>query len=215
MSEAQLPEEILEHVLRLVLSVSEREFCKFRDNTLGQGRGWVSLSTSAGHAPVSHLLLISRRWLRIGSPLLYEGVVLREQKHTKAVAHIISFDTHLGEEIKYLRLEGGLGKHLPVVLAHAPNVHTLYISLHVPASEAIRGLHKALSLVHPRKLYIYYRTSEFRSTKAMREAKRYLQSAIATQWETLVSTTTGGSSTTADVCIIYFRPLSSSAIIFA
>lgn len=89
--------------------------------------------------------------------------------------------------MRCLRLEGGFGRHLPVVIKHAPNIEVLYISLHVPTSESIRGLHKALSLLQPKTLYMHYRISHARSTKVIRDAKNLVQSAIASQWTSLTN----------------------------
>lgn len=184
MSEASLPEELLRDILSILLSVHEDHFC-----------AWPTFDRPRWKTPPnrhirrtsddSGILLVSKRWRRIGTPLLYEKLYLWDTKGTKTVAQVIKSDPGLGKTVRYLRLEGGMGRDLHTIIKHAPNIHTLWITPCVRASEGISGLKKSLTLLNPRKLYVFAMQS--RSNKAAVEAEQLLLSCIEISWTTLVS----------------------------
>ncbi|GJE89701.1 hypothetical protein PsYK624_058070 [Phanerochaete sordida] len=186
-SEARLPEELLrENILILLLSTSEESFCVF---PFSGCLPWI-IYRHSGHPtskppPSCSALLVCKRWLRVGTPLLYESLSIWSPSHTKAVAALIRSNPIVGKAIRRLRIEGGCGKNLHTIVRHAPNVHTLYICVHVKASEGIAGLRKALPLLQPRKLY--WQHSYLRSNKPATEAKELLQKCIAGGWTSLRS----------------------------
>lgn len=94
---------------------------------------------------------------------------------------MIKSDRGVGKTVRYLRLKGGMGRDLHTIIKHAPNLHTLWITPCVRASEGISGLKKSLTLLNPRKLYVFAMQS--RSNKA----EQLLLSCIEISWTTLVS----------------------------
>ncbi|GJE89698.1 hypothetical protein PsYK624_058040 [Phanerochaete sordida] len=186
MSDAQLPEELLREILSLLLSVSEADFCKFPDNGCPP---WMSQQPRGRQSyrppPICDVLLVSKRWLRVGTPLLYESVHVWSPEHVKAIAAVLRANPGVGKAVRRLRIEGGCGKELYTIVKHAPNVDTLYICLHVKASEGIAGLRKALPLMRPQKLYWLHRGLTL--NKAAVEAKALLEKCIAEIWTSLRS----------------------------
>ena len=104
-------------------------------------------------------MLVSKRWLRVGTPLLYSAVILWEPRHTKAVAALVKTHPALGKAIRMLRVEGGMGKDLYTIARNAPNVHALYLSVQMRSSEGISGLRRAMPMLNPTTLYLYSTTT--------------------------------------------------------
>ncbi|GJE89703.1 hypothetical protein PsYK624_058090 [Phanerochaete sordida] len=184
MSEARLPEELLRETLSLLLSASEETFCQFPPDCCPPWSIYRRRDPAQPRTPsAGDILLVCKRWLRVGTPLLYESLSVWSPSHTKAVAALIRSTPVVGQAIRRLRIEGGCGKDLYTIVRNAPNVHTLYICVHVKASEGIAGLRKALPLLQPRKLYWYHEQSQL--NKPAKEAKELLQSCIARRWTSL------------------------------
>lgn len=100
------------------------------------------------------LLLVSKRWLRVGSPLLYESVVLRTSSHTRTVATLIRQNPNLGRAVRQLKLFGGYGRDLHAVITAAPNLETVYLNMSMKSSDSLAGIKKAFSIMKPTRLYI-------------------------------------------------------------
>lgn len=180
-----LPEELLRDVLSHFLTVDEEKFCAFPEHGyLRKRQAWTSDRRNSSRSDV---LLVSKQWLRIGTPVLYEKVAFREAAHTKAVAELVKANPAVGRAIKYLRLEGGMGKDLVTIVKYAPNIHTLWITPHVRASESITGLRKTIALLQPRKLY-FFLMAYIRGNKTEDEIQRLIAPCIARSWASLVST---------------------------
>ena len=97
MSEATLPEELLKEILKYHFSVSEEMFFWFPHTHPGRWQErYQTFRRKLAHPP-SGLLLVSKRWLRIGTPLLYSDVVILEQKHTKAISQLLTANPALGK----------------------------------------------------------------------------------------------------------------------
>ena len=128
MAEAQLPEEIIYEIISLCLPFSEKTFLNFPED----GRPhWQQECRDTHEEPSTNILLLSKRWLRIGTPILYKGVCIRETRRMKGVAQLVKNDPAIGRMIRYLRLEGGMGRDLYTLVRYTPNADTLYVSLQI------------------------------------------------------------------------------------
>lgn len=198
MSEAKLPEEIVRDILRLLLTPSPDAFFKFPGNTAiprwsaeFRFASWIDFdaddvdSQAAALLRPSDVLLVSKRWLRIGTPLLYNSLRIWNSRQTKAIAQLFAASPQVGTAVRCLRIEGGMGKDFVTVVKNAPNIHSLYVSLYLKSSDSVTGLRKGLSLINPTALYMqggYYRHS-----KLYYEALGLIQTAIEKTWTRLVS----------------------------
>ena len=117
--------------------------------------------------------------------MLYEKVLLTNTAQAKAVAQVVVANPTVGRAIKYLRLEGGMGKDLATIVKCAPNIHTLWITLHLLAAESITGLRKTITLLQPRKFYFHMAE---RRNKTTEKVKELIISSIAQSWASLVRT---------------------------
>ncbi|KAK7006816.1 hypothetical protein R3P38DRAFT_2555040 [Favolaschia claudopus] len=77
----------------------------------------------------SRYLLVCKAWLRIGTPLLYDVVILRTTFQADALAAVLEARNDLGLHIKKLRVEGGFGDSMETVLRLAPNITDIFFTL--------------------------------------------------------------------------------------
>ncbi|EKM49655.1 uncharacterized protein PHACADRAFT_33224 [Phanerochaete carnosa HHB-10118-sp] len=186
MAEAKLPEEIIREILTLILPpFCAKTFLKF---PLESRRPcWAQERPGALEEGGTNVLLISKRWLRIATPLLYQGVALRKSRHTSAVARLVKADPAVGRAIRYLRLEGGsMTRELSTLVKHAPNIHTVYVSEQMRTGESLDGLQRAMSLLRPTTLYIHLLAQTLHNWRAVREDEIALK-AVVEVWPSIVS----------------------------
>ena len=161
-----LPEEILREILSYVLLVSPQDFFRFGPAD--------PLSRSAPLRETLHrnpqLLLVSKTWLRVGTPLPYESLEISETKHTMAVAKLLRAHPDVGAAVRCLRLEGGLTKDLVHIAKHAPNIRGPFMSLWIQSSQTTTGLEDTLSLLSPTDLYVELRIPTGIRSKKVAEA---------------------------------------------
>ncbi|GJE91945.1 hypothetical protein PsYK624_080970 [Phanerochaete sordida] len=178
MTSASLPDEILHEILSYSLSVPHDEFLRFHDDT---SAGWLEQPIHR-HA---ELLLVSKRWLRVGTPLLYRYLRLSTPAHTAAVANLFRAHPEIGRAVRGLRLEGGLGKDLALVAQHLPNLHSLALSLRMKSTVSVAGLKKALPLFSP--VHFYLAHGYRRENKKVIEVRKLLFDYIKNKWTSLQS----------------------------
>jgi hypothetical protein len=185
-----LPEELIHEVLRHAIvpftdtfldPAHSREF--FHSAHDGQ-------SGSVLHKPSSplgshHLLLVCKRWLRIGAPLLYTALWLSTPAHAACVARVFADNPALGAAVRDLRLDGGFDAALAGVLSRAPNVQHLHLGYALQRGDEIDGLLAALPSMRLRRLYLGP-MSGLNVREAERAVDMLLDQCIAETWTSLV-----------------------------
>ncbi|KAF7365463.1 F-box domain-containing protein [Mycena venus] len=132
-----IPDEILSEILSPALRVSDAAFAA----TFETVSPFLSTSESS-----SAFLLVSKSFLRVATPLLYNVVVLRSKAQAQALAGVLTSNPALGKFIRKLRLETVVELHYRIVplrmsymtwggmseiaraLSRAPNLATLVVS---------------------------------------------------------------------------------------
>ena len=143
-----LPEEVIREILDYTLARPlEAFFTAHKDSAVREMH-----AATSGQAKV---LLVCKIWRRIGTPLLYASLCLGSPEQTQTVARVLDGNPRLGQAIRHLRLDGGLGPDLTSVVRLASKVKSLYINTAIAAEESIGGLRRALSLLNPDTLFIY------------------------------------------------------------
>ncbi|KZV97254.1 hypothetical protein EXIGLDRAFT_764548, partial [Exidia glandulosa HHB12029] len=133
----------------------------------------------------SSVLAVCKRWARVGTPLLYETVVLRSTPQAQALAAALKDNKPFGKMIKKLRVEGGYGAAVPKIFKLAPNITDLCLNLHLYADDKVIPMYKALfDAVKPRRLVLYHAEYSFNDNKGVRLALSTLCDCI-TNWESL------------------------------
>ncbi|KAJ7237745.1 hypothetical protein B0H12DRAFT_1138509 [Mycena haematopus] len=144
MSGNSLPDEIISEILSPALKVSDELFCDQSDISPFAKN---SESTSA-------YLLVCKPWLRVATPLLYNTVVLRSKAQAKALSVALYGNKELGKFIKKLRVEGGYGPPMHIILQCSPNISDLFLSFILYSSDNTSGLCKGLRLINPTRLIL-------------------------------------------------------------
>ncbi|KAJ6455988.1 hypothetical protein C8R47DRAFT_996509 [Mycena vitilis] len=144
MSGNSLPDEIISEILSPALKVTDGIFSDTSDVS---PFAEYSESTSA-------YLLVCKSWLRVATPLLYNVVILRSKAQAKALSIALSKDKQLGPFMKKLRVEGGYGPPMRVILECSPNISDLWLSLEIYSSDNSIGLCKGLTLINPTRLIL-------------------------------------------------------------
>ena len=147
-----LPEELIREILHYGLLIPENEFF---DEYLRAARR--ARREHESESPQWHILLVCKKWRRIGEPSLYTSLCIANVGHTRSLAKLFkSRPSLLARNIQHVRLEGGYMDELSDILEHATNLKTLSVSTTVPPSEeSITGLQRALPLLKPVRLYIW------------------------------------------------------------
>lgn len=178
----KLPEELFREILSYAFHLTPDDFCGARTR-------WDSLSNATvpgrrERGTCQHLLLVSKKWLRIGLPLLYASLAIRAPAHASTVAAVFVTTPAFGRAVRHLKVFGGYGRHMGAIASACPNVETLYADINVKSNESIVGLQRALALLSPVRLHVESRDSW--ENKKMRAQRTLVYEQIA-EWPRLVS----------------------------
>ncbi|KZV84115.1 hypothetical protein EXIGLDRAFT_297817 [Exidia glandulosa HHB12029] len=102
----------------------------------------------------SEILLVCRRWARIGTPHLYEAVVLRTSAQARALAAALQCYPHFGRFVRRLRLEGIYSKVIASISRMAPAITDFCFAPQGHGGEPVTGLCKALQILRPRRIIL-------------------------------------------------------------
>jgi DNA mismatch repair ATPase MutS len=102
----------------------------------------------------SAFLVVSKAWLRVATPLLYNVVVIRSKAQAQALAATLNANPDLGRFIKKLRVEGGFAISMLKILQSSPNITDIFLSLSVAPSDNACGLCRGLPLIDPVRVII-------------------------------------------------------------
>ncbi|GJE91919.1 hypothetical protein PsYK624_080710 [Phanerochaete sordida] len=145
-----IPEELICEILHLALLIPEADFYD------EQQRETRRVQRKHGVPPAAHILLVCRKWVRIGEPSLYSALCIASRAHAHAVADTFRVRAPaLARTVRHVRLDGGFGRELHDVLAPAVGVRTVYVSTMVAAAESVVGLQRALPALRPVRLHVY------------------------------------------------------------
>ncbi|KAL5525637.1 hypothetical protein ACEPAG_6973 [Sanghuangporus baumii] len=141
-----LPDELVKEILSDILTVPEDEFSHV--GPLSPFGRKVSSS--------SDVLLVSKRWLRIGTPLLHECIVLRSSAQADALYGFIRGKTgsQVNGYVRRIRLEGSFGAVVGKIFAVLPDISDLYSRLPSHRGENVNSLLQGLLRVNPIRLIL-------------------------------------------------------------
>ncbi|KAJ7142137.1 hypothetical protein C8R43DRAFT_1016426 [Mycena crocata] len=173
-----LPDEIISEILCPALKVSDEVF-----SDISEKSPFAVISESS-----SAYLVVCKAWLRVGTPLLYNVVILRSTAQAKALGQALSKNKVLGQFIKKLRVEGGYGASMRTILQCSPNISDLFLSFQIWATENTAGLCKGLQLVNP--THIILQDAMFESQQTTNKMVSTLVDAVVAaipKWDRLSS----------------------------
>ncbi|KAJ6614871.1 hypothetical protein B0H10DRAFT_116655 [Mycena sp. CBHHK59/15] len=140
-----LPDEIISEILSPALKISDETFS-----------ATVSISPFASYSQsTSAYLLVCKAWLRVSTPLLYNVVVIRSKAQAQALEAALKANKDLGTFIKKLRVEGGYGMTMALILKRSPKITDLVLSLAIWSADGVSGLCQGLHLIDPIRLIVH------------------------------------------------------------
>ncbi|KAH7106606.1 hypothetical protein BKA62DRAFT_826107 [Auriculariales sp. MPI-PUGE-AT-0066] len=135
----KLADELLKEILSPPLLVPDDMFAH---------RGAVS-PFSRVERSAADVLLVCKRWMRVGTPALYHTVVLRSMAQAKALASALRRCPDFGTYIRRLRVEGSYGEYIWQAVKTAPHITELCLSLTVYSDANVGGMVKSLDNLNP------------------------------------------------------------------
>ncbi|KIP03370.1 hypothetical protein PHLGIDRAFT_244137 [Phlebiopsis gigantea 11061_1 CR5-6] len=131
MTVPNLPEETLQHILGYCLKIPIAIFCAFPENERDK----------SSFRRYAHVLLVSKRFLRIGMPILYESVNLSKRSHVSHICMTLQAHHNLKRAVKSLRINRVLFDNtgLASVSILAPNLKTLFIDMRGAVEDRAHG----------------------------------------------------------------------------
>jgi hypothetical protein len=170
-----LPDEILDNILSSLFYIP---------NDMFDDLGDVSPFFNPEREPVSALALVCRRWLRICTPRLYEVVVIRSRAQAEALANTLRKLNGLGLFVKKLRIEGGFGSAMKVIISATPNITELYLRLDVYSDDSVNGLCCSLPMIQPERVIVA--DARYKINARRNELHSALCVALSNNWKALV-----------------------------
>lgn len=150
MSGCQLSEELLHEILTLHFYPQLNFRCAWPKP------GPQSQRRSPGEARSSDVLLVSKQWLRIGTPIMYEFIILSSPRHMKTVADLLCASPHLGRRVRHLRVQiDCYGGRLFDIVRCSPNIEKLLLQLTIDGHHDISELVSSMKEWQPRELYLH------------------------------------------------------------
>lgn len=101
------------------------------------------------------VLLVCKRWMRVGTPALYETVIIRSSAQAQALQMALASNPYFGRFVKKLRLEGAYGAFItPNMIECMGRVTDFCFTLSVFSADKLGGLAKALKTFNPKRLVL-------------------------------------------------------------
>ncbi|KAJ7140672.1 hypothetical protein C8R44DRAFT_540002, partial [Mycena epipterygia] len=138
-----IPDDIIYEILSPLLKITDKVFSDASPKPL----------TSPGHSSSSYLL-VSKAWLRVLTPLLYNVVILRTTSEAESLEKALAQDRAFGLLIRKMRVEGGFGQAMHTVLKCAPNITDLFLTLYISKPDEVDGLCRGLRLINPQRVIL-------------------------------------------------------------
>ncbi|KAJ7681495.1 hypothetical protein B0H17DRAFT_1076149 [Mycena rosella] len=140
---SRIPDEILHEILSPALKVPEEAFSA----TSIQSPFSRDESSSA-------FLLVSKSWLRVATPLLYNVVIIRSKAQAQVLAIVFRANPDLGRFVRKLRVEGGYAISMHKILQTSKNITDLFITVNITSADNTCGLCRGLPSIDPARVII-------------------------------------------------------------
>lgn len=148
-----------------------------------RGRSYVRWPAPA---PRTALLLVSKRWRRVGTPLLYASVRLRTPADVALLAAVLATHPSMGALVRNLRVDGPACENLREAAQYMRSVCALHVDLRVGTPAGLRGLGDALEFLEPTALYMEDAPRRDRIGTYSRKASQLLAVTVGQRWTSLV-----------------------------
>jgi hypothetical protein len=144
---SRLPLEIVHRILAQpgICTVSDDVFS---DTGPALNSGMAKRSLGASH------LLVCKTWLQVGTPLVYETVVLNSVAQAYDFRNSLINTALLGSLVRKLRIHRCFGGYMWEILPRCPRITDLYISLGTNHDDNVDGLGLTLKTIRPMRVIV-------------------------------------------------------------
>ncbi|KAH9899239.1 hypothetical protein C8Q73DRAFT_679056 [Cubamyces lactineus] len=146
MSTEHVPDELLENILKNALSIPSATFEAW-------GEPFTFAASPLSNAP--DILAVSKRWNSIGTPLVWDAVILRNPPNTQLFAETLQKShikqLRLGSRLRHLRIESGYS-HFAQILSSTPDITDLFLGLNLCNEDTVAGLARTFKKINPSRL---------------------------------------------------------------
>ncbi|KZV88174.1 hypothetical protein EXIGLDRAFT_772971 [Exidia glandulosa HHB12029] len=156
MDNCRFPDELIKEMLKLSLLVPDELFAD-----TGSVSPFATTISSA-----SDLLLVCKRWMRVGTPALYETVIIRSTAQAQALNIALTRNPAFGRFGKKLRLEGVYSGYITSrIIVSMTSVTDFCFTLSVYSEDKLAGLTKALGTFGLRRIVLTLNNSRRRNVQ--------------------------------------------------
>ena len=135
----------------------------------------------ARRAEATSLSLVCHRWRRVAVPVIYEAVILTSESEAKTLVPMLR---HVGPYIKKLRIEGGYGHSIQIILSKIPGLVFICVSLDISSEQEADGLCSGLKFINPK--HVVLRDSEVLCNQGISNVIDVLIECMTSVWSNLV-----------------------------
>ncbi|KAJ7481424.1 hypothetical protein B0H11DRAFT_1226441 [Mycena galericulata] len=174
----RIPYEIISEILSPLLKYSDEVFSDTSEKPL------LTHDYSS-----STYLLVCKSWLRVSTPLLYSVVIIRTTAQAEALGKVLQTHPEIGLFIRKLRVEGGFGRIMHVILKCAPNIMDLFLTLFIWGKDESSGLCAGLPLINPQRIILVDGASPNAKPKKNKQVTKLLDMIIhlLPKWDKLTT----------------------------
>ncbi|KZV89020.1 hypothetical protein EXIGLDRAFT_838813 [Exidia glandulosa HHB12029] len=145
MDNSKFPDELIKEMLSPPLLVPDALFAD-----TGPVSPFAKATSSA-----SDVLLVCKRWMRVGTPALYETVIIRSTAQAQALEMALTRNPEFGRFVKKLRLEGVYGEYITSkIIATMTRVTDFCFTLSIYSADKLAGMTKALDMFEPKRIVL-------------------------------------------------------------
>ncbi|KAL1756133.1 hypothetical protein FB107DRAFT_274118 [Schizophyllum commune] len=132
-------------------------------------------------------LLVNKRWRDAGLRPLYRDVVLRSRAQATALARTLRQNPHLALMVYKLRVEGGLGMTMVVILAACTNITDLCLLININSNDGSRGICQGLRNLNPTRLVLLDMQTRSRTLSGNGAGLLIALQIVLPQWDDLTT----------------------------
>lgn len=148
-TESSIPEELLGEILNYHFWQDPKLFCAIHHHTGKRLTDPTPPLTYTKGTSRADVLLVCKRWLRVGTPLLYHSVRLWTPTQVQDFLILLRSNPYIGQVIRQLRVESVGEVWFEEISKFAPNVHTLCLSFHISLGAPVAAIVRAFSKFDP------------------------------------------------------------------
>jgi hypothetical protein len=144
---SRLPLEIVHRIL------AQPGICTVSDDAFTDSRPALNSAQAKRNLGAAYLL-VCKTWLRVGTPLVYETIVLNSAAQAGDFRTSLINTPLLGSRVRKLRIHRCFEGDLREILPSCPQITDLYISFGTYPDDQVNGLGISLEVIRPTRVIV-------------------------------------------------------------